>query len=184
MGPDIESLPLRDIHLPEPVSWWPPAPGWWALVVLVVIACIAWLVYRRQKRLRLMRDESLLSLAEIRSQFNQHADAMRTINDISALLRRIAITLFPRRDVASLTGSEWLKFLDEVVSQPGQPRHLFDTSLGELLITVQYQQSAKGMQIPIDDLFATCSEWINALPLYDAKKGVLQIKARTVEARG
>ena len=29
------TLPLRDLHLPEPVGWWPPAPGWWILLLLV-----------------------------------------------------------------------------------------------------------------------------------------------------
>ncbi|HVS24646.1 MAG TPA: DUF4381 family protein, partial [Gammaproteobacteria bacterium] len=26
---DFTQLPLRDIHLPGLISWWPPAPGWW-----------------------------------------------------------------------------------------------------------------------------------------------------------
>ena len=28
---------LRDIHLPDPVSIWPLAPGWWALMILVPV---------------------------------------------------------------------------------------------------------------------------------------------------
>ena len=26
---------LRDIQLPEPISWWPLAPGWWVLIISV-----------------------------------------------------------------------------------------------------------------------------------------------------
>ena len=27
---------LADIHLPTEISYWPPAPGWWILSILVV----------------------------------------------------------------------------------------------------------------------------------------------------
>ena len=45
-----ESLPLKDIHLPADVPWWPLAPGWWVLLaaLLVLTLLIHWLaVWRR-----------------------------------------------------------------------------------------------------------------------------------------
>ena len=35
---DVSQLPLRDIHLPGPIGWWPPAPGWWLVAALVLVA--------------------------------------------------------------------------------------------------------------------------------------------------
>ena len=35
---------LRDIHLPEAISVWPPAPGWWVLFI-GIIALLATLAY-------------------------------------------------------------------------------------------------------------------------------------------
>ena len=44
-------LPLKDIHLPPEIGIWPPAPGWWVLLILVlaVIGLSIWL-WRRYQR--------------------------------------------------------------------------------------------------------------------------------------
>jgi len=40
---------MRELHLPDPVGWWPPAPGWWVVAVLVAIALVlGWHVWRRR----------------------------------------------------------------------------------------------------------------------------------------
>ena len=37
---DPQQIPLRDLHLPEAISWWPLAPGWWLLIAFAVAACL------------------------------------------------------------------------------------------------------------------------------------------------
>ena len=34
---DLEQIPLRDLHLPEAISWWPLAPGWWVVIGLTMV---------------------------------------------------------------------------------------------------------------------------------------------------
>ena len=31
------ALPLRDLHLPDAIGWWPLAPGWWVLIALSLL---------------------------------------------------------------------------------------------------------------------------------------------------
>ena len=42
---DPQQIPLRDLHLPEVIGWWPLAPGWWFLIALAV-AGLGYLSYR------------------------------------------------------------------------------------------------------------------------------------------
>ena len=57
---------LRDIHLPEPISWWPPAPGWWilALASSVLLAWLLRFLYRRYKA-KHYRRQALAQLKEL-----------------------------------------------------------------------------------------------------------------------
>jgi hypothetical protein len=97
-------LPLRDIHLPGPVSWWPPAPGWWLLVGLALGALVFALLYRMRLRVRRV---ALRALGEIERSYAAHGNGQRLAADVSALLRRVCLTYRPRETVASLTGNAW-----------------------------------------------------------------------------
>ena len=110
---DPSTLPLREIHLPESVNWWPPAPGWWILPVLLLLGlAVAWsgrLLYRRRKfsAINMARKE----LGGIRSRYAADRDAGRCVRAVSGLLRRVSISVFPRAESAGLTGDEWVAFL-------------------------------------------------------------------------
>lgn len=110
---DPSTLPLREIHLPESVGWWPPAPGWWLLPVLLLLGfAAAWygrLLYERRKysAINMARHE----LTEVRSRYATDRDARRCLRAVSGLLRRVSISVFPRADSAGLTGDDWLAFL-------------------------------------------------------------------------
>jgi hypothetical protein len=155
---DPMQLPLRDIHLPEPVSWWPPAAGWWivlALVMLVIGLC-AWL-YRRRRRQRwsavyLARAE----LRALRERYLYDEDIRQFAAELSALLRRVSISLYPRAETASLTGEDWLRHLDQPL--PDKP---FSTGAGRILIELPYRRNVDAAET--EPLLELCESWIDAI---------------------
>jgi hypothetical protein len=102
---------LRDIHMPEPVSWWPPAPGWWLLAGLLVLAGLLWWTLARRRRPAHIKS-ALRELDALQATFQADGNHQRLITDVSRLLRRAALAHFPRQQVAGLTGQQWLEFLD------------------------------------------------------------------------
>ena len=128
-----EELPLHDIHLPEPVGWWPLAPGWWLLLVLM-LAVIAWLFWRwrRQQRGEHALDVALHELDRLQGKHGNNTKAL--LCELSVLLRRVAISQYGRQQVSGLTGNAWVKFLDDKAGKP-----LFGNKLSHLLTEVPYR---------------------------------------------
>ncbi|OLP57685.1 hypothetical protein BJF92_07660 [Rhizobium rhizosphaerae] len=96
---------LRDIHLPQPIGWWPLAPGWWALIALVCAFLVAALVWTWMRR----RSARFLALRELEAISPERQDEFLT--QISSLLRRVARRRSAGADV--LTGAAWSAFLME-----------------------------------------------------------------------
>ena len=100
---------LRDIHLPGPVHWWPPAPGWW-LLALVGLICIVFALYKLHQADRRRRWRRAV-LAEFERRIAAAgADAGALATEISQFLRRLALRQQPT--AAALDGEAWLAYLD------------------------------------------------------------------------
>lgn len=128
---------LRDIHLPADPSWWPPAPGWW-LLLAVLLGVTWWLarVWRHRLRQRRWRRRVLVELEAIASQFAEHADRQRLLADVSRQLRRASLLLDPT--AATLTGEPWLQFLD---AHGGTDQ--FQHGVGHVLLNGPWQPTAE-----------------------------------------
>ncbi|NOQ34409.1 MAG: DUF4381 family protein [Methylococcaceae bacterium] len=147
-------LPLRDIHLPEAISWWPFALGWWLLLILIPLTLFAlmWL-YKR-----LTRKTAVKTAKKLLIQFKQDkamADADK-VEAISALIRRVAMSVNPRSDCASLTGKAWLAYLDNSLED-----NAFSEGVGQVLISAKYQKNIAD-KLNIDEFIVLTERWLKA----------------------
>jgi hypothetical protein len=135
MNPDPASLDrLHDIVTPPPVPWWPPAPGWyWFLGFLFVVAAILALrTFVRWQRDRYRR-EALVEWKREISLLDDATSRVAALTRLATLLKRAALSAFPRAEVASLTGPAWLVFLDRTAAMRG-----FSSETGMLLERAAY----------------------------------------------
>jgi len=164
----MNSLELRDIHLPDSSLWWPPAPGWWLsllLIVLVVILLPRLLKWYRHKSLRCL---SLEEFARIRLSHKQGQSDKAVLNEVASLLRRVTISYYGRNATAAATGDDWLERLQQISVEAGAeagpkagPEVGFSTQQLELLVRERYRAQC---EFDIEQLLQGCERWLRALP--------------------
>ncbi|MCK9605493.1 MAG: DUF4381 domain-containing protein [Methylomonas sp.] len=147
----MEPLPLKDIHLPENIGWWPPAVGWWLLPILLILLILAGrYVYRRLTRKTAIKRAQFL-LTQLR---RQPSDPRQTLTDLSALLRRTAISTDTRSAVADLRGQAWLEYLDGRFADAP-----FSQGVGRCLADAHYRPAIPE-HTDLEALFALCERWL------------------------
>jgi len=105
---------LKDIHLPDPVGWWPLAPGWYLLLFLGLCLTIALFCFiNKRRRHALAKNQAIALLNTYEKLYEEEQNTALTSSLISELLRRVALTYYPRTEVASLHGDAWLHFLNQ-----------------------------------------------------------------------
>lgn len=158
---------LADIHLPEPIGFWPPAPGWWVLLVLLIV--VAFVFYRRylatwkQKRIcNFALRELDKCVAEFRRASavpdgDKDSAKLNFVNEVNAVLRRVALKHYPQDLPASLGGDHWIAFL----------RHHGDASLLDDTLAHTLSQGRFARHWDVDDaaLYRMAHQWITSLYL-------------------
>ena len=154
MNTGIE-LPLRDIHVPDPVSWWPPAPGWWILMSLLLLAMLlGWFMHRRYKH-NILRRAARQALRSIAEEYSRTGDGQVLARQLSILLRRLTLSCYPRHEVAGLTGSAWLSLLDRTLQGDE-----FQHGAGRVLIDAPYSVDSR---VDGPALLRLCERWLRQL---------------------
>ncbi len=146
----MPELPLRDIHLPDPINWWPLAWGWWVLFAIILLIGVALI---RSCVRPTLRKEALKSLHAIEKAFEESENGAQCVADLSALFRRVVLSQKKR---ASLTGDAWLQLLDSQLKSPE-----FSCGVGKLLVSGPYQPYVHPEDV--EKLLALSRKWMERL---------------------
>ena len=148
---------LEPIIAPDPVSFWPPAPGWYVLAVIALLLVFygVYLLIRKYQK-NLYRRLALQELATLELNTNSQQIA-QSIASLNTLLKRTALAGYPRDKVASLSGKDWLAFLEKTC-----PTLRFTDSPGKLLAEIAYiKEGADNIQNKDwQELLSMCKQWI------------------------
>ncbi|MEM7670042.1 MAG: DUF4381 domain-containing protein [Pseudomonadota bacterium] len=110
MAEDLSKLGLVELiellepaPAPEPVSMLPQTVGWlWLMLVMLAFCTLGWRAWQRRRAAEAYRAAALRALD------GAGTDPVQ----IAEIVRRTALSAFPRAEVAGLHGTDWLVFLD------------------------------------------------------------------------
>lgn len=153
-----ELAQLRDIHMPLPINWWPLAPrGYCLLLVLLLLGGLLWIYGRRYYQNGRAKRAALQLLSQYRLA-SQQQDSQMTCAQVSMLLRRVALAYYPRKEVASLQGDDWILFLNKTANRVRWGRKLDFNRVRKELLQLPYCPTHQPNQLPL--LLRMAAIWI------------------------
>jgi len=155
-------LELKDIHLPDQITNYPIAYGWWILAALFLLAIVLVIIKVKKNAKRNQVKKQALTQLQNNSNMNN--------SDLISLLKWAAMHYFSRVELAKLYGELLQQFLLKKLPEKHQTRF---SELSEQAFKNQYQAT---FQNEIDnDLLQAVQLWLNqALP----PKAVMQPKQK------
>ena len=154
-----QQLDLKDIHLPDPVSWWPPATGYWIILAIIVICIVTFLSLKAYRKKYVIKKAALNEFNRIKKDFQSKPNQKKLATSLSELLRRAAISTYPASECAGLTGKQWLNWLDKNL-----PESTLNFSNGPGYLLTEFIYSSSQHANDINDLLNLCLQWLKQLP--------------------
>ena len=104
---------LKDIHLPDAITWWPLAPGWWLLMLAIILLVAALTACYHFWKKRAYRRLALQELEEITANTDSTTNTDHYLETIAGLIRRTAIAGSTDKQIAHWQGSQWQEYLQQ-----------------------------------------------------------------------
>ncbi len=144
---------LKDIHLPPPVDYWHLSFGWYLMVFGCFVGCLILLrnIYHRRNAVD-PKQEVLQRLAHLRKAYEYEEDPIAIAIELSQLLRRVAMIVFPHQGIENLKNENWLAFLDRTGNTLS-----FSQGVGRALVSAPYQSLSRNK---VDALFNLATMWL------------------------
>lgn len=155
---------LRDIHVPEPIGWFPLPAAWWWLsgaIILILILCVVSIQRYRTRRQR-------TALGKIRKLISAHQNGLsdhETAENLAFIIREFAFAQFPKNDLRGLYGEEWLQFLDRT---GGEGK--FGAGVGRNILVWPYRKIDHG---DLNGLIEITEQWLQSNSYRRRKKVAL-----------
>ncbi|GIZ12101.1 DUF4381 domain-containing protein [Pseudomonas sp. NCCP-436] len=160
MNPLDQLLPLID---PQPIPWWPPAPGWWLLALILPL--MGWGLWRlarywrnrprrapREQALDSLRLAALDELAQLSKPYDGAA-AGPWLQQLNGLLKRLCRQRYPDAGSHVLSNRAWLAFLDSRCPAAGLTRWM-------VLVEGAYRPHCILSDKAVDELEQAVATWI------------------------
>lgn len=144
---------LKDLQLPEAVSVFPLAPGWYGVIFIIILLMLA-LSYWQMRRLAHQR--KVASIVELLTLIEQQNSSSGTqlLAEVAILLKRVAREKFPEQQPQNLFGEPWLQFLDS----SGKTTQ-FTQGAGRILLEVYQNKPLENPQA----LFKVVRAWLKVV---------------------
>lgn len=150
---------LSEVILPVPVGLLPLAPGW-AYVGVLLLLLMALAVYRGFRRWWRNRYRRA-ALAELDCIASKQQLPVARLHALAVLVKATALQIYPREDIAVLTGVDWIDYLN---SRAGYVA--FSEQAGLLLGQSLYDARSETLsREALDNLIHQIHRWLRRHPL-------------------
>lgn len=125
-------------RVPQSIGWMSPplVVGLFAALALAAAAALCWWAYRRDAYRRL----ALRDLDDLLPQLYDEGTRNQALAKLAILLKRTALLVYPREQVAPLSGAAWLVFLAQTSGEPD-----FTRRTGQMFVGAVFNPKADAL---------------------------------------
>ena len=110
-GIDSMLVKLKDISLPDPVTIWPLAIGWYIIVFVICVFFVILVIFLIKQLRKKKYRRTILAELRLKTLYNAKTNSQPTPLLISNFLKSFAVQFYKDHNIAVMHSSQWTDFL-------------------------------------------------------------------------